>query len=419
MLDRFRFVRPLLVLVPAALCFLAAQGTGIQLFFHLSYLLVALLLGSYLWAWINLRGLTLTRELATGRVQVGEQARERMTLTNRWPLPRLWVEVVDYSDMPQRRSGFVAFLPGGEERRWLARTTCTLRGRFVLGPATLVSGDPFGIVRLRRTLAGQSELLVYPRTTPLPEFVLPDSDLPGGRVARARTYQTTPNVAALREYAPGDSFSRIHWSSTARRDQLMVKEFDLDPTAEVYIVLDMQEQIQRRLAGARDETGQGRIRERRTHESTEEYAVQAAGSIARHLIERDRSVGLIAWGREREVLTPEREVRQMDKILSSLAVLRAHGGRPLAEVLAAERARFGRNCTLVIVTASVDERWTESVQQLRERGVRSAVVLVDPASFGGTLGSDTIRTRLAALRVPVYLYRQGMDLATALRVVVG
>src|SRR5689334_9718885 len=174
-------LRPLGILALAVLSFLAAQGTGIFLFFHLFYLLLALLALSYLWAWSNLRGLRVQRETFTHRTQVGEQARERITIRNIWPFPKLWVELQDHSDMPQHGSGFVTYLPANERRRWVARTECTMRGKYTLGPATLVSGDPFGIFRLERAVAGTSEVLVYPQTTPLPGFTLPSAELPGGQ----------------------------------------------------------------------------------------------------------------------------------------------------------------------------------------------------------------------------------------------
>lgn len=408
-------MRPLGILALSLLSFLAAQGTGIRLFFHLFYLLLALLVLSYLWAWSNLRGLRVERETFTHRTQVGDEARERITIRNLWPVPKLWVELQDHSDLPQHGSGFVAYLPSHDRRRWSARTPCTMRGKFTLGPATLSSGDPFGIFRLDRTVEGTSEVLVYPRTTALPGFVLPSAELPGGQDVKSRTFHVTPNVSTIRDYQPGDSFNRIHWRSTARTGQLMVKEFELDPTAEVYIVLDMQERAQQHIAPDKLSRGAQQGRELRLAESTEEYGVQAAASIARHLLEQNRSVGLVSWGQHREVIPAERESRQLFKILEALAVLRAHGAQPLAEVLAAESVRFGRNCTLVIVTSSLDERWVVSLQHLLYRGVRAVVVFVDPQSFGGWHDSLTIRARLAELRVPFYLFAQGQSLADALR----
>jgi uncharacterized protein (DUF58 family) len=276
-------------------------------------------------------------------------------------------------------------------------------------------GDPFGIFRLERTVAGTSEVLVYPQTTPLPGFTLPSAELPGGQDVKSRTYHVTPNVATIREYQPGDSFNRIHWRSTARIGQLMVKEFELDPTAEVYLVLDMQERIQQQLVPERAPSDARAQRETRLAESTEEYGVLATASIARHLIEQNRNIGLISWGQHREVIPAERESRQLFKMLEALSVLRAHGTQPLAEVLAGESVRFGRNCTLVIITASLDERWVVSLQHLLYRGVRAVVVLVDPLSFGGWRDTLTIQARLAELRVPTYVFRQGESLADALQ----
>ncbi len=419
MIQKTNYLRPLGILALALLSYLAAQGTGIRLFFHLFYLLLALLALSYLWAWSNVHGLRVERETFTHRSQVGDEARERITIRNLWGAPKLWVELRDHSDMPNHGTGFVTYLPAHERRRWSARTLCTMRGKFTLGPATLVSGDPFGIFRLERPVPGSSEVLVYPRTTSLPGFSLPSAELPGGQDVKSRAFHVTPNVSTIREYQPGDSFNRIHWRSTARIGQLMVKEFELDPTAEVYLVLDMQERVQQVLAPVRAARGGRPLNEQRIAESTEEYGVQAAASISRHLLEQNRMLGLISWGQHREVIPAERESRQLFKILEALAVLRAHGAQPLAEVLAAEATRFGRNCTLVIITPSLDERWVVSLQHLLYRGVRAVVVLVEPQSFGGWRDSLTIQARLAELRVPTYVYAQGQSLADALKQTVG
>lgn len=405
------YARPLGLFVLAFLLFVAGQGTGINLFFHLSYILLGILVVAYIWAWLNLRGLSVQRETFTHRTQVGEQARERVTVQNRWPLAKLWVEVLDHSDLPNHGAGFVANLPARERRRWVVRTQCTIRGKFRLGPVTLASGDPFGLFRIEQALPGSDEILVYPRTIPLPGFNLPSAELPGGQDLKTRTHHVTPNVAPIREYQPGDSFNRIHWRSTARTGKLMVKEFELDPTAEIYIVLDMLERAQQYLRQSGDARGG---RDERIAESTEEYAVQAAASIARHMLSQNRAVGLVAWGQQREVIPAEREIRQLYKILEALAELRAHGATPLAEVLGAESARFGRNCTLVLITPSLDERWVTGVQHLLYRGVRVVAVIIDGQSFGGTRGGDAIRSRLVELRVPTYTYGRGRHLADVL-----
>ncbi|NTV62472.1 MAG: DUF58 domain-containing protein [Oscillochloris sp.] len=419
-------LRPFILLLLSVASYLAAQGTSLRLFFHLSYVLLGLLIVSFLWAWLNLRGLHVERETLTLRANVGEFARERISIQNRWLLPKLWVELRDESELPHHSAGFVTYLGGRQRGRWLARTLCTMRGRFRLGPARLISGDPFGIVRLSRRVATTHEILVYPQMVDLPHFELPGAELLGGQSTRARTFHITPNVATVRQYVPGDSFNRIHWRSTARTGELMVKEFDLDPSAEIYLVLDMQERavVHDTRVVVRDMHDQSpwwkkrRPREQRVparvQESTEEYAVIAAASLARALLDQSRIVGLVAWGQHREVIPAERESRQLFKILEALAELRAHSVQSLAEVLIAEGQRFGRSSTLLIITASIDERWVIALQQHLYRGVRAVVLFVDPQSFGGWQDPEPILRRVAELRVPAYRLRQGEALAAVL-----
>jgi uncharacterized protein (DUF58 family) len=409
-------VKALGVLLLAILCFVIAQGTSIPLFLNLSYVLLALLLLAYLWAWTNLRGVKVERDVATSRAQVGEETRERLTVTNRWPLAKLWVEVQDHSDMPHHSAGFVAYLPGKGRRRWMLRTPCTMRGKWTLGPITLHSGDPFGIFKLERSGGATGEIIVYPATVRLPAFRLPAAELQGGQDIRTRTFHVTPNVSTIRQYVTGDSFNRIHWRSTARTGELMVKEFELDPTADVWIIVDMHERSQQ-IAGQERTLYQDRRlgREIRVEESTEEYIVSAGASVAQHLLDANRNVGLLAWGQHREAIPPEREARQLYKILESLAMLRAHGTHPLAEVLVAEGTHFSRSSSAIVITAALDPLWVTSVQQLLYRGIQVVVIYVDPESFGSVPGTAAIMQKLAGLRVQVYRVRQGQPLDAALR----
>ena len=112
------------------------------------------------------------------------------------------------------------------------------------------------------------------------------------KALRRRTHQITPNAAGVREYAPGDSFNRIHWNSTARYDRLIVKEFELDPTADVWILLDLERGIH---AGAwweqawyERELDDLWMQERETQlaPNTEEYAVTCAATIAKYYLDR-------------------------------------------------------------------------------------------------------------------------------------
>ncbi len=409
-------MRALGLLALAVAMFFTGLATNISFFYYLTYVLLGLLVVAYLWAWSNLEGLELERESSVTRAQVGETARERLTIYNLWVIPKLWVEVRDHSDLPSHGLGFVSYLPGRSRRRWTVRTPCTQRGKWTLGPVSVHSGDPFGIFRLAKHVDLTNELIVYPATVELPRFQLPTADLLGGQDLQQRTFHVTPNVSTIRQYVPGDSFNRIHWRSTARTGQLMVKEFELDPTADVWIVLDMEERFHHALPDESPilmaaDVMRGKLR---LQPASEEYAVTLAASLARHLLRLNRNVGLVAHGQHREVIPPEREARQLYKILEALAMLRAKGQTSLAEMLAAEGHRFGRNVSLIIITPAVDPRWVTSLQHMVYRGARSSVVFIDPQSFGGWRDPAPILAQLAEIRLPVYQVHNGDQLDHAL-----
>ena len=69
---------------------------------------------------------------------------------------------------------------------------------------------------------------------------MPAANLPGEGRFRRRTHYVTPNASGVRPYEFGDSFNRIHWKSTARTGELMVKIFELDPASDIWLILDLE-----------------------------------------------------------------------------------------------------------------------------------------------------------------------------------
>jgi uncharacterized protein (DUF58 family) len=283
-----------------------------------------------------------------------------------------------------------------------------------MGPLTLNGGDPFGLFPTRKLLPQTHELIVYPATVDVSAFVLPVGELPGGSTTQGRTPQITPNAVGVREYLPGDSFNRISWASTARTGHLMVKEFELDPTADVWMVLDMdgRSHVQGAVQGTNAEGDDPLAR--LLLNSTEEYGVTIVASLARHFLNQNRTVGLMATGQHREIIPTDRGARQLMKILEALAVIRAEGQQPLPELLVAEAVRFGRHSTVIIVTASTDERIARALMGLVARGVKVVTIIIEPSTFGASESAILLVSALAAIAVPTYLVKRGEDIGRSL-----
>jgi uncharacterized protein (DUF58 family) len=372
--------------------------SGYWLFYRTAYVLGGLVPLCFLWARVQARGLEVTIERPNDRLQVGQELEAKVHLRSRSMWTKLWLELQDQTDMPGRPAQTVLTLPAKRVRNWRVSMPCARRGLFGVGPVRVTTGDPFGLFRITREYGDRRDVMVLPQPEELPYFWAPAAHLPGEGAVRKRTHYVTPNAAAVREYHPGDSYNRIHWRTTARLGRLMVKTFEMDPTSNIWVVLDLDRAVQ---AGEGDE-------------STEEYGVRIAASLAHHFLQANRRFGLMMIGREPAVLEPARGSQQYGRVLEELATARAGGRVPLARLLQDEGRRFGRQTTLIVITPSTDEEWALSLGQAVQSGARAAAVLLDAESFGRAANGRLPVESLIAANVVAYRVPARSDLALML-----
>ncbi|MGQ9683752.1 MAG: DUF58 domain-containing protein, partial [Anaerolineae bacterium] len=208
--------------------------------------------------------------------------------------------------------------------------------------------------------------------------------------ATLRAAEATPNIASVRPFTPGDTLRRIHWPTTARRDDLYVKEYDREPAGDLWIILDLQADVQ---AG----TGE---------KGTEEFAVTLAASLADAFLRQNRSVGLLAEGDSYILLPPETGETQLWRILHRLASAQATGTRPLAELIAGAAPVLRRGITAALITPSLEPAWLSSLADLQQRGIGASVMLLDATSFGREGNLEAMVTLLSDRGVPVRVIGQ-------------
>jgi uncharacterized protein (DUF58 family) len=396
--------------------------TGRAILFNLAWLLSGVMLISFLWAWLSMRGIVITRRTRTSHTQVGAIFDEHFMVQNRALLPKLWLEIRDESTLPgYRASHVVPWLNPRAVYRWYADAVCHTRGEYTLGPVTLVSGDPFGMFLLNRRIAKTSRLIVHPLILPLYDVALPAGSLIGGESSRRRTPFVTSDAAGIREYLPGDSFNRIHWRSTAKRGELMVREYEAEPRLDVWIFVDFAASSLVEFPGLRrtgiDGTGAVLSVTGTIAPSSEEYAVVIAASLSQYFTNQRRAIGFAAHLPDRFVLPPDRGGKQIGRILDALARARTSGDFPLSELLRLESPQVARGSTaLIITTATDDVRWVSQAHIMLRRGLRPVCLLLDGASFGGEHPAQITLQALASSRIPASLIRYGDDIARVLAI---
>jgi uncharacterized protein (DUF58 family) len=391
-------MRPWQVILLIIVLAFFAVSSGWRVLYLLTYVLLTLFILSWFWTRYSLRKMVFRRTASVGRVQVGEIFDERLMLDNISVMPKLWVQIADSSTLPGHRAGYVASMGGRKRATWRARTVCRQRGRFQLGPVTATSGDPFGLFHRRITLTQPRDLLVLPRVLPISNFVLFTGGLPGRGRSSRRALHTTTNVTTIRDYTVGDALNRIHWRSTAHHHKLMVKEFDLDPAMDGWIFLDLNESVQ---------AGEG-------EDSTVEYGVTIAATIATYLLRQDLSLGMIVNGAQREFLSLDRGQRQIERVLEMLAVVEPGSGSDLKEGLSLDAFHFGRNTVAIVITPSTSRDWHESLRHLQRRGVQVAVIGLDAASFEDRPVDEDTLALLEGAGIPVLRVKCKASLTEAL-----
>jgi uncharacterized protein (DUF58 family) len=358
-------LRRIQVIAIAAFLLIAALSTGAPFLFFLVYLGILVIGGSYVVTRFGLADLEAGYVLDRAHAQAGDVLRASYTVRNTSRLPKLWLEVHNPTNLPVPLPGQAISLGPRAERSWSARVPLTRRGHFRVEPLALRTGDPLGLFESHATVGSHSTVIVYPRVETLPGFRLPPAMIEGSHAQPLRTPHTTPHATSVRPYAPGDAYNRIHWRTSARQGELQVKEFDLEQTADVWIYLDLQSRVH---------TGDG-------DESTLEYGVRAAASVAARALSENRNVGMTASGARIGVLPADRGPRQYQKVMQVLAAVVANGDRPFVQVLVDGVGRLRRGMSAVIVTPSLERDWVRPLSGLRNRGVETVILLLDAPGF--------------------------------------
>ena len=309
----------------------------------------------------------LDRTPRPGRVQVDEPATVTVTIENAGPStsPLLMAEEqLDYA-LGDRPRFVVSRLRRGDRQEIHYTVRSHVRGRHRLGPLGVRLRDPFGLSTRVAAISGAGDILVLPRVVPLGSGRPPGSGIGAeGAIPHMVALHGEDDVS-IRAYRDGDDLRRIHWPSTAKTGDLMVRQEDRPARRRAVVVLDS------RSAGHR---GSG-------SSSSLEWAVTAAASVIAHLSEQGYAVHLVTD----ETADDGRAGAAIDLDHALEVLAEAHAGQPeqFAEVLHAAHPVTSSGGLVIAVVTALDEDLARQVAALRQPGGTGLAMVVDAASFGG------------------------------------
>ncbi|MFG6193823.1 DUF58 domain-containing protein [Nonomuraea sp. JJY05] len=308
--------------------------------------------------------LSCARRLDPPRAEVGGEATVTLRLENVTRLPTGLLLIED--TVPYALGVRPRFVLDRVESRGVReidyRVRSDLRGRYTIGPLSVRIADPFGLVELTRSFTISDTLVVTPHVAALPHVRL-SGEWTGGGDSRTRSVAAAgDDDVAPREYRQGDDLRRVHWRSTARRGELMVRREEQQWQSRGALLLDTRRYAHR---------GEG-------PRSSFEVAVSAAASIGVHLAREGLGLRLVT-DQGAEHLT---DTGLSWSLLDTLAVVRHSPARSLEMGVSALR-QGGGDGLIVAVLGDLDPEEARELARLRHSGITAVAVMLDVSTWDG------------------------------------
>jgi uncharacterized protein (DUF58 family) len=351
-------------------------------------------------------------ELERERAIEGDEVTIRIDLEARAPIERLELHVplANGLEIVEGSSPVTLNLAYGEERSVELKVRCSRWGAYIVGELVLRAHDRLDLFAYEGTLDRRTPLKVYPRAEQLRSLITPleTQVFTGNQVARTKGEGI--EFADLRAFEHGDSLRRINWRASARRGDLWVNEAHPERNTDVIIFLDTF------------------VEAREDDQSTLDFAVRAAASLAGHYLERKDRVGLISFGGYLNWLLPSSGLVQLYRIVDSLLdteIILSYAWKG-ADVIPPRT--LPPKALVVALSPLLDDRAVTTLLDLRARGFDLAVVEVSPIPFASSaegereelayrlwhMKREALRSRYERVGVPVVEWRAGEPLEAAL-----
>lgn len=235
------------------------------------------------------------------------------------------------------------------------------RGRYVLPGAALAATDPLQLATTRPVKAPDQTVLVYPRFYSMEEFRVPLGRRyqPGGIPLSSNTGDAIEFIGT-REYREGDPVKNIHWRSSARRGQPVVKEFQEEYFCRIALILDT-------FLPPSPAPGE---------ELAFEAAISVLASIADYFSRSDYIVDILAAGPDIYEVSAGRSLAYLENILDVLACLEPCHNTPFATIGPALFEKLARITTVVAVLQDWDPARQEFLRRVRMMGAAVQAIVV-------------------------------------------
>jgi uncharacterized protein (DUF58 family) len=305
------------------------------------------------------------------RLRAGNMIKIHYTITNLRKLPawNVHIDPIHQYNWMRLESDIASFdtIKSNETISITAFLQSEKRGEYILKPLFASTSFPFGIIKWTWRNKISQRILVYPKYEPLNSLQLPmNSRFQREGISMVSNVGESLEFHTCREFRTGDNPKHIHWPTTARKNKLIVREFQEEFLCRIGLIVDTFVPAPKSI-----------FKIKTKKESPEfEAALSLTAALSHYLAHGDYIVDIFAAGKEVYHFTGGRSLAQLDQILDILACLEPNRYEPMTKLEPAvleEMASIGSAMLLLLHWDSARKKF---VDHLHQYGIALKIILI-------------------------------------------
>ncbi|MED3553853.1 DUF58 domain-containing protein [Cytobacillus praedii] len=352
----------LFLLISVTFSYAMFQGGFVSWFLFYSFLpfaLYALILAFYPMSHFEAKRFFLKSEY-----NAGETLKVTITMTRKSAFPLFFLILEDcisdslfFSQQGNRSKVFL--IPGiRKEITWEYQVNKLPRGEHLFQNIRMKTGDLLGLIEKERQLHVEDKILVYPSYEEIIYKTMENQYDQGMTASRERVQRDTTMAIGIREYQPGDRFSWINWKATAKRNDIMTKEFEQRQSHDVYILMDC------------------------TPDNHFEAIVSFSASIIKAILLKGAHIGFLSSSSERVAFPVRGGESQQQQLFYHLAKVRDNSPVTFERVLEMEHTLLHQSNNMMLITAQLTRSLIEKAGRFTSKnGVVTIFLLKNEKEF--------------------------------------
>lgn len=377
----------LILLLVITFSYAMFQGGFVSWFLFFSFVPFALL--SLAVSFYSLKDIQVERVLVKREYHAGESLKVQVKMKRniRFPLFYLVVEDVLLNRLRfsnQGNTSKILLIPGFRKVFSYEYVIENLpRGEHHFQEVRLKTGDLLGLIEKEQSVTIISQIIVYPSYSEMIYRPFENHYDQGMTASRERVQRDTSMAIGVREYQPGDRFSWINWKATAKRNDIMTKEFEQRQSHDVLIVMDCMQ------------------------DSHFEIIVSFTASIVKAILRKGAQVGLLSFSNERYTFPIRGGESQQHQLFYHLAKIEGRSSVTLDRVLESEGFLTQQNASILLITAQLTKSLIEKASFLASRKGTVMIFLIKEARESLSSNELSLRSVANARGIRVVMVHDG------------